>query len=48
MARPYLRGSSGGIKSLASTQSLSMADSGKVFICSQVVTFVGVVPVEVL
>ena len=35
MARPYLGGSSGGIKSLASTQSLTMADSGKVFICSQ-------------
>ena len=35
MARPYLGGSSGGIKSLASSQTLAPADSGKVFICSQ-------------
>tara|TARA_R100000655_G_scaffold6395_2_gene18378 strand:- start:12 stop:410 length:399 start_codon:yes stop_codon:yes gene_type:complete len=35
MARPYLGGSSGGIKALASSQTLSVADSGKVFICSQ-------------
>ena len=35
MARPYLGGSSGGVKTLASSQTLSVADSGKVFICSQ-------------
>ena len=35
MARPYLGGSSGGVKTLASSQSLAPADSGKVFICSQ-------------
>jgi len=35
MARPYLGGTSGGIKALASSQTLAPADSGKVFICSQ-------------
>jgi len=35
MARPYLGGTSGGVKTLASSQTLSKADSGKVFICSQ-------------
>ena len=35
MARPYLHGTSGGVKTLAATQSLTMADSGKIFICSQ-------------
>ena len=35
MARPYLGGSSGGIKTLASSQTLQIADSGKTFICSQ-------------
>jgi len=35
MARPYLGGSSGGLKTLASSQTLSPADSGKTFICSQ-------------
>lgn len=35
MARPYIGGTSAGIKSLASSQTLSKADTGKVFICSQ-------------
>ena len=35
MARPYLHGTSGGVKTLAANTTLSMADSGKVFICSQ-------------
>tara|TARA_Y100000361_G_C10898932_1_gene208011 strand:- start:118 stop:516 length:399 start_codon:yes stop_codon:yes gene_type:complete len=35
MARPYLGGSSAGIKTLDATQTLSLADSGKTFICSQ-------------
>jgi len=35
MSRPYIGGSSGAIKTLASSQSLYMADSGKTFICSQ-------------
>ena len=35
MARPYLGGTSGSIKTLASSQTLAPADSGKVFICSQ-------------
>lgn len=35
MARPYLGGTSGGVKTLDSSQTLSVADSGKVFICSQ-------------
>ena len=35
MARPYLGGTSGSIKTLDSSQTLAPADSGKVFICSQ-------------
>lgn len=35
MAKPYLHGTNGAIKVLDSTQSLCMADSGKLFICSQ-------------
>lgn len=35
MARPYLHGTSGGVKTLAANTTLTMADSGKVFICSQ-------------
>tara|TARA_R100000353_G_scaffold58535_1_gene46204 strand:- start:1043 stop:1441 length:399 start_codon:yes stop_codon:yes gene_type:complete len=35
MAKPYLHGTNGAIKVLDSTQSLYMADSGKLFICSQ-------------
>jgi hypothetical protein len=35
MARPYLGGSSAGVKTLAASETLSMADSGKVFLCSQ-------------
>jgi hypothetical protein len=35
MARPYIGGTSGGVKSLASSQTLTPADSGKVFLCSQ-------------
>tara|TARA_R110002012_G_scaffold37496_1_gene104912 strand:+ start:4781 stop:5179 length:399 start_codon:yes stop_codon:yes gene_type:complete len=35
MARPYIGGTSAGIKALASTQTLAKADTGKVFVCSQ-------------
>ena len=35
MARPYLGGTSGGIKTLASTQTINVSDTGKTFICSQ-------------
>lgn len=35
MARPYIGGSSGAIKTLAASETLTMADSGKTFICSQ-------------
>ena len=35
MSRPYIGGTSGAVKALASSQSLYMADSGKIFICSQ-------------
>jgi len=35
MARPYLHGSNGAIKTLAADATLTMADSGKIFICSQ-------------
>tara|TARA_R100001510_G_C7485560_1_gene95633 strand:- start:84 stop:482 length:399 start_codon:yes stop_codon:yes gene_type:complete len=35
MARPYIGGTSAGIKALASDQTLAKADTGKVFVCSQ-------------
>lgn len=35
MARPYLGGTSGGVKTLAADTTLAKADSGKVFVCSQ-------------
>ena len=35
MARPYLGGSSSSVKTLAASETLSMADSGKVFLCTQ-------------
>ena len=35
MARPFIGGTNAAIKSLAATQSLSPADTGKIFVCSQ-------------
>ena len=35
MARPYIGGSNAAVKTLASTQTLTEADHGKLFICSQ-------------
>tara|TARA_R100001126_G_C4803597_1_gene138166 strand:+ start:196 stop:594 length:399 start_codon:yes stop_codon:yes gene_type:complete len=35
MARPYIGGTSAGIKALSSSQTLAKADTGKVFVCSQ-------------
>ena len=35
MARPYLHGSNAAITTLAADTTLTMADSGKIFICSQ-------------
>lgn len=35
MARPYLHGTNGAVKTLAADTTLSMADSGKIFVCSQ-------------
>tara|TARA_R110000824_G_scaffold60997_1_gene162711 strand:+ start:7041 stop:7439 length:399 start_codon:yes stop_codon:yes gene_type:complete len=35
MARPFIGGTNAAIKTLAATQSLSPADTGKIFICSQ-------------
>ena len=35
MARPYLHGTNGGIMTLAADTTLGLADSGKIFICSQ-------------
>ena len=39
MARPYIGGTSAGVKTLASTQTLTEADTGKVFICSQAAAY---------
>ena len=35
MARPFIGGTNAAIKTLAATQSLSPADTGKIFVCSQ-------------
>ncbi len=35
MAKPYLHGTNGAVKTLAADTTLSPADSGKLFICSQ-------------
>tara|TARA_R110000744_G_scaffold20428_3_gene53571 strand:+ start:4468 stop:4866 length:399 start_codon:yes stop_codon:yes gene_type:complete len=35
MARPFIGGTNAAIKTLTATQSLSSADTGKIFICSQ-------------
>ena len=35
MAKPYLNGTNGAVKTLAADTTLSPADSGKLFICSQ-------------
>ena len=35
MARPYLHGTNGAVKTLAANETLAPADTGKVFICSQ-------------
>ena len=34
MARPYLGGSSGAVKRITESQTLSIADSGKLFVCA--------------
>ena len=39
MARPYLGGSGAGVEALAETKTLGVADSGKVFICSQAAAY---------
>ena len=39
MARPYIGGTSAGVKTLASTQTLTEADTAKVFICSQAAAY---------
>ena len=39
MARPYIGGTSAGVKTLASTQTLTEADTGKVFICSHAAAY---------
>ena len=39
MARPYIGGTSAGVMTLASTQTLTEADTGKVFICSQAAAY---------
>ena len=35
MARPYLHGTNGAVKTLAADETLAPADTGKLFICSQ-------------
>ena len=44
MARPYLGGSSGGVKTLAASETLSMADSGKVFMLTATEEFATTLP----
>ena len=44
MARPYLGGSNAGIKELTATSTLSLADSGKVFMLNDATEFATTLP----
>jgi len=44
MARPYLGGSNAGIKELTATSTLSLADSGKVFMLNHATEFATTLP----